>query len=61
MEHNRTNPPPPRRTEDATLVELRAIRKILDGFTQRFDEFARVYLDAKFPYGKPWDRWGRRG
>jgi len=35
---------------------IRAIEK----FTDRFDEFASVYLRARFPYGKPIDRW-RRG
>ena len=26
----------------------------------KFDEFARVFLNAKFPYGKPTDRWAGR-
>lgn len=27
---------------------------------RNFDEFAAVYLNAKFPHGKPTDQWGRR-
>jgi len=27
---------------------------------ERFDEFTKTYLDARFPYGKATDRWGRR-
>jgi hypothetical protein len=27
---------------------------------RRFDEFAAAYLNAKFPYGRPVDRWRRR-
>jgi hypothetical protein len=26
----------------------------------RLDEFFKTYLDARFPHGKPTDRWGRR-
>jgi hypothetical protein len=39
---------------------LRAILRKLVDIDDRFDEFARVILNAKFPHGKPDDRWGRR-
>lgn len=35
------------------LREIRALRRL-------FDEFAGVLLNARFPYGKPSDRWSRR-
>lgn len=35
------------------LRELRRIRELLN-------EGIGTYLNAKFPYGKPNDRWGRR-
>jgi hypothetical protein len=35
------------------LEELRALRALID-------EFAGSYLNAKFPYGEPDDRWRRR-
>ena len=38
---------------------LAAILASLQRLEDRFDEFARTYLAAKFPYGKPVDRWGR--
>ena len=34
-------------------IELTQIRKLLD-------EFCGTFLNAKFPYGKPTDRWARR-
>jgi hypothetical protein len=40
--------------------ELARIRASLERLESRFDEFCRVYLDARFPFGKPVDRW-RRG
>jgi hypothetical protein len=46
---------------ETMLTELHALRRDVAGLTQRLDEFARVYLEARFPYGKPVDRWRRRG
>jgi hypothetical protein len=40
--------------------ELRRIRLAIERLDQHFDEFAGVFLNAKFPYGKPTDRWARR-
>ena len=31
----------------------------LERLERRFDEFARVYLNGKFPHGRPTDRWRR--
>ena len=42
------------------LRELRANREEIAELKKLFDEFARVFLDARFPYGRPTDRWGRR-
>ena len=39
---------------------LAAILAALQRLERRFDEFAKVYLDARFPHGKPTDRWGRQ-
>jgi hypothetical protein len=36
-------------------IEARQLRE-----AERTDEFRKVYLNAKFPHGKPIDRWGRR-
>jgi hypothetical protein len=41
------------------LAELRAIRERLEAIYELLDEFVRVFLHAKFPYGKPTDRWER--
>ena len=38
---------------DLVLRELRALREM-------FNEFASALLNAKFPYGKPTDRWRKR-
>jgi hypothetical protein len=45
---------------DELLTEVRGIREECRALKRLFYEFARVYLAAKFPYGKPTDRWGRR-
>jgi hypothetical protein len=58
METTRTSydtRPPTRRA--ATLQDVCDAIERLD---KKFDEFARVFLNAKFPYGKPTDRWARR-
>lgn len=38
---------------------LDRILRALERLERRFDEFAGVYLRAKFPFGKPTDRWRR--
>jgi hypothetical protein len=40
-----------------TLTEILAVLKRLE---QRLDDFAQTYLESRFPFGKPNDRW-RRG
>ena len=44
---------------DQALDELRAIRAELRAMRELFDEFARVYLNARF-CGQGADRWSRR-
>jgi hypothetical protein len=39
---------------------LTQILERLERLNDRFDDFAGVFLNAKFPYGKATDRWGRR-
>jgi hypothetical protein len=39
---------------------LRDVCDAIERLDAKFDEFARVFLNAKFPHGKPTDRWGRR-
>ena len=46
-----------RRELDPEQIE-RLIRAI-ERFEKRFDDFASAFLNAKFPYGKPVDRWRR--
>lgn len=41
------------------LIELRAMRREQVAFRRFFDEFARAFLNAKFPHGKATDRWAR--
>jgi hypothetical protein len=57
---------PPRPPNDKAALErlyekLDAIHRELVLHRRLFDEFAGVYLKAKFPFGKSTDRWGRRG
>ena len=40
--------------------QLERLITAVEQLVQRFDEFARAYLNARFPYGKPTDRWRRR-
>ena len=59
---------PPRSDSDkltrALLDEVRAMRSEqrdeLRALRRLFDQFAGVFFNAKFPFGKPMDRWGRR-
>jgi hypothetical protein len=46
--------------EQQALDELRALRAELAEFRRMFNDFAGAYLNARFPYGKPADRWPRR-
>jgi hypothetical protein len=64
----RPNTPPPDSARAAALRELariaaavERIERRLECQDRRLDEFFRVYLNARFPYGKPTDRWGRYG
>lgn len=59
---NVTHPHANQQTTHADFVrqELEMIRAELAGLRERFDDFAAVYLAAKFPYGKPIDRWRTR-
>jgi len=52
--------PQPDRVGKTTLEELQAIRREIAALRRLVDEFAGVLLNAKFPFGKPVDRW-RRG
>jgi hypothetical protein len=47
-------------TDDPVLRELRALRQEHTALRRLFDEFAGAYLNARFPYGRPTDRWPRR-
>jgi hypothetical protein len=42
------------------LAELRAQRAELHALRQLFDHFAGTFLNAKFPHGRPVDRWAHR-
>ena len=49
---------------DAALARLEATLSRLESavvrLDRRLDDFCDVYLNSKFPYGRPADRWGRR-
>lgn len=47
--------------DSKALEELKAIRRAVESLADSVDAFARAFLDAKFPYGKPDDRWRARG
>jgi len=53
-------PTQPQRSQQAldVLLDILAELRVLNG---AFDDFARTHLNARFPHGKPMDRWGRRG
>lgn len=46
--------------EAALLRRLDQLERRLERADRRFDEFAAAYLNARFPYGQPDDRWKRR-
>lgn len=56
IQENRSEPP----ENSLTRAELREIRRELAILRRLFDQFAGAFLNAKFPYGKPGDRWRRR-
>ena len=45
---------------ESVLAEVRALRGELVAVRKLFDEFCTAYLNARFPHGRPTDRWGRR-
>ena len=47
-------------SNDELLAELRAIRREQTTLRRLFDEFAGTFLNARFQFGKPTDRWARR-
>jgi hypothetical protein len=51
--------PPDAPYDKAALDELKAIRRELAALRRLFDEFSGAFLNAKFPFGKPADRWRR--
>ncbi len=65
MEDSNTRPSAPPRNrppaiDDDLLAEVRGIRLALVKLTEVLDAFAGVFLNTRFPHGKPTDRWGRR-
>ena len=50
--------PPDKQSE--LLAELKAIRREQSAIRRLLDEFCGAYLNAKFPFGVPVDRWRRR-
>jgi hypothetical protein len=40
---------------------LQDVCNAIERLDEKFDEFARVFLNAKFPHGKPTERWARCG
>jgi hypothetical protein len=47
-------------TNEKILFELHATRAELTALRRLFDQFAGAFLNAKFQYGKPTDRWAPR-
>jgi hypothetical protein len=43
--------------DDKQLEEMRAIRAELAALRKLFYDFGRTYLAARFPYGRPTDKW----
>jgi len=46
--------------DELLLSELQAIKSELRLLRQLLDDFFATYLRAKFPFGKPTDRWAGR-
>lgn len=46
-------------TKQDALALLKTIAERLEQLDERLDDFCRAHLNARFPYGKPTDRWRR--
>ena len=58
---NVTHPHDNQQTQNSTaLRELQAIRQELTALRHLLDHFAATFLNARFPYGKPLDKWRSR-
>jgi hypothetical protein len=55
---NGRNQPPPENDREL-IAEIRALRREQAALRRLLDQFFGVYLDSRFPYGKPIDRWRR--
>lgn len=53
-------PPPTPSPTDRMIELLEAIYREQVATRRMLDEFLGVYLNAKFQFGKPGDRWSRR-
>jgi hypothetical protein len=42
------------------LEQIERLIRVIERLEERFDQFAGAFLNARFPYGKPVDRWRRR-
>jgi hypothetical protein len=56
----RISQPKPSGASHEAIDELRAIRRELVAIRRLFDHFAGVFLNSKFPHGKPYDKWTRQ-
>jgi hypothetical protein len=45
--------------KNEALVQLRRIADILERIERQQDEYFAVDLSARYPFGKPTDRWAR--
>ena len=48
------------RAERDGPAQIERLVTAIERLERRFDEFAGAFLNAKFPYGKPTDRWPRQ-
>lgn len=58
---NRPDTRKPHPAAPAALAELQRIAATLERIEGQLDEFFRTFLNARFKYGTPVDRWGRGG
>jgi hypothetical protein len=61
LQHVATNGQRPSNTAEQILDGLKQILRELRTQRRLFDEFAGAFLNARFSYGKPTDRWRPRG
>ena len=47
--------------DPTTVAEMKAIKRELVAIRRVLDDFAAAFLKARFPYGRPVDRWRNRG